>query len=209
MLSRKPPKASPGRKSLRWFRTQSFTAFADGAREIQTRDLIEAAKQVVPLSETAKTKDRRSPRMGERQGAARHVSGHGNRQAENSKGSRYLNQDGSQMLKRRLDLVGQRFGRLTVLSSHGARCRGKEKTPRSYWLCECDCGNYKSLCSADLRDGATQSCGCRKLEHASQLGRRYGGKKPRMDLIGQRYGRLTVFGFFGGPPKTRSLAMPM
>ena len=108
------------------------------------------------------------------------------------------------MQKKRLNLVGQRYGRLMVLSFAEARCRGSETRPRSYWLCLCDCGRQKVICSADLRDGATQSCGCRKLEAVSRLGRQNGGKRPATDLTGQRFGRLTVVGLsaFRGNGKT-------
>ena len=30
----------------------------------------------------------------------------------------------------------------------------------SYWLCECECGNVKSIKSSSLRRGEIQSCGC-------------------------------------------------
>ncbi len=33
-----------------------------------------------------------------------------------------------------IDLIGQKFGYLTVLSRDGSDCRGEAK-----WLCECDC----------------------------------------------------------------------
>lgn len=52
-----------------------------------------------------------------------------------------------------LDLTGQRFGRLTVLS--------KVDRPRIVqWLCKCDCGKVTKVFSQCLRDGKTKSCGC-------------------------------------------------
>jgi len=60
---------------------------------------------------------------------------------------------------RKLDLTGQRFGRLLVLSE-------EEKTERGQanWLCQCDCGNKKIIRLSSLRSGESLSCGCRKLE---------------------------------------------
>jgi hypothetical protein len=104
-------------------------------------------------------------------------------------------------MTKRIDLTGQRFGRLTVLSFSEARCRGKEKHPRAYWLCLCDCGKQKVLCAQDLRQRATKSCGCLKLQHARELGRVNGGKRPRTDIVGQQFGRLTVISFSNYPNK--------
>lgn len=55
--------------------------------------------------------------------------------------------------------VGKVFGRLTVLSfSH----RDRHKHP--HWLCQCECGNQKSVSGHSLRRGATTSCGCAHFE---------------------------------------------
>lgn len=59
-----------------------------------------------------------------------------------------------------IDLIGQRFGRLEVIGP-GER---KGKWSFKYWLCQCDCGNTKSVASTSLRSGATKSCGCLKRE---------------------------------------------
>lgn len=48
------------------------------------------------------------------------------------------------------DLVGQTFGRLTVVAY--------EK--RSRWKCLCECGNFHTAVGYDLKRGITQSCGC-------------------------------------------------
>lgn len=56
------------------------------------------------------------------------------------------------------DLTGKRFGRLVVL---GVDDNGKRKTS---FVCQCDCGNVKSIRSDALLSGATVSCGCAKKE---------------------------------------------
>ncbi len=55
----------------------------------------------------------------------------------------------------KLDLTGQRFGRLTVIEERPATTKYKIE-----WLCKCDCGNYKIVKTTNLRRGATKSCGC-------------------------------------------------
>lgn len=55
---------------------------------------------------------------------------------------------------RPLDLIGQRFGKLLVISRNGSR-HGK-----SVWRCLCDCGNYTDVTSSDLTRKNTTSCKC-------------------------------------------------
>jgi hypothetical protein len=38
-----------------------------------------------------------------------------------------------------LDLTGQRFGKLV------ARRKAPSRSGKTYWLCECDCGNWKEI----------------------------------------------------------------
>lgn len=52
-----------------------------------------------------------------------------------------------------LDLTGQKFGKLTVLSKSPSR-NGK-----TYWLCKCECGIEKEVQTSHLRSGSIQSCG--------------------------------------------------
>lgn len=52
------------------------------------------------------------------------------------------------------DFVGQRFGKLTVLSYAGKRA-GMHR-----WRCRCDCGNETIVGQTLLQTGKTKSCGC-------------------------------------------------
>ena len=56
------------------------------------------------------------------------------------------------------DLTGQRFGRLVVVGLHPTETR------KTYWVCQCDCGNVKIVRSDSLQCGAIRSCGCLKKE---------------------------------------------
>lgn len=63
-----------------------------------------------------------------------------------------------------INLLGQRFGRLLVVS------RGtKDAHGNILWNCLCDCGVNYVVSGASLRRGATQSCGCYKRERASEV----------------------------------------
>lgn len=55
-----------------------------------------------------------------------------------------------------LDLVGQKFGRLLVIS----KAPKKEGTRHVYWNCKCDCGNERAVYANHLRSGVQVSCGC-------------------------------------------------
>lgn len=58
----------------------------------------------------------------------------------------------------KLDLTGQRFGKLTVLEP------AEKIGGRTAWRCLCDCGQKTVVTTMRLRDGHRTSCGCDK-EH--------------------------------------------
>lgn len=61
----------------------------------------------------------------------------------------------------KIDLSGQRFGRLTALEPCG------RKNGHIVWLCRCDCGNFTEVESSELRRtnrNGTKSCGCLAAE---------------------------------------------
>lgn len=74
----------------------------------------------------------------------------------------------------RLDLAGMKYGKLTAMEP-AANVGG-----RTAWKCVCDCGNEVVVRTDDLRSGKKRSCGCEE--------------RPRLDLTGDRYGKLTVIG---------------
>lgn len=74
----------------------------------------------------------------------------------------------------RTNLYGQRFERLTVLDWEG---QGK-------WLCQCDCGNFVSVQTDNLKSGNTKSCGCLQKERTSEVSFK--------SLVGERFGKLLV-----------------
>lgn len=73
------------------------------------------------------------------------------------------------------DISGRKFNKLTAISRAGT-----DKNGCALWLCKCDCGNVIIVRSTDLRTGRRKSCGCLQ--------------KERYNIIGQRFGKLTVIG---------------
>ena len=64
------------------------------------------------------------------------------------------------------DIVGRKFGRLTVLSYEGIKVSGKEGHGRSCYRCICDCGKEVIVKRKYLLNGRrTSCCDCTKITH--------------------------------------------
>lgn len=91
--------------------------------------------------------------------------------------------------KNSLDLIGQRFSKLVVLSyapeDKQVYYNGHHKRT---WLCQCDCGNQCYVTTENLRRGDTPSCGCITRENRH---------KQLKDLSGQKFGHLLVLNYIG------------
>ena len=83
-----------------------------------------------------------------------------------------------------LDLINQKFNRWTVISRAPNNKRGE-----TMWYCECDCGTKKIVNGYSLRAGTSKSCGCLQKEVVIQ--------NSFEDLVGQKFGRLTVLKYYG------------
>ncbi len=81
------------------------------------------------------------------------------------------------------DVIGQKFGRWTILSL-AQRCKG---LPRSY-LCECECGEKRIVIWSSLRNNRSKSCGCYHKEVMS--GRSPWNRSHQEGLIRGEGGRL-------------------
>lgn len=82
------------------------------------------------------------------------------------------------------DLIGQKFGRLTVLY------KGEnDKTRHIRWVCQCDCGNITTVYKDALLDGRQISCGCYLKEVKHQ---RTGEKSPN-----KKYNQYDLSGEYG------------
>ncbi len=68
-------------------------------------------------------------------------------------------------MSKKLNLTGQRFGRLAVVAEGG---RGDGNRKKLLWHCICDCGNKITVMGDNLRCGHTKSCGCWSKEVSKQ-----------------------------------------
>jgi hypothetical protein len=67
------------------------------------------------------------------------------------------------MGKERVNIIGNRYGRLVVLSYSHNVGYGK------YFLCKCDCGKHVTVLKQSLTTGKQVSCGCLKAERIANL----------------------------------------
>lgn len=80
--------------------------------------------------------------------------------------------------KGRLDITGQKFGRLTAI-----RFSHINHYNEDCWFCICDCGRELIRNGRSMRRGHTTSCGCSRRRKLS---------KPRIDLTGKKFNKLLV-----------------
>lgn len=76
-----------------------------------------------------------------------------------------------------IDLTRQVFGKLTVIERAEKRPVGKRQVMKTYWLCRCDCDNYKVIVGDNLRSGASRSCGCEVVRSTIERSTKHGGDK--------------------------------
>lgn len=88
----------------------------------------------------------------------------------------------------RQEVIGNRFGRLTVIDDGGGLMEGKKKI-RSV-VCKCDCGTIKEHKLKYLQRGDIKSCGCLALEQKVVV------------IKGDTFGEWTVIGE-GSPYKNK------
>ena len=66
------------------------------------------------------------------------------------------------------NLIGQKFGRLTVIER-----LENTKDGQTRWLCQCECGNKTSVRISNLKNGHVKSCGCLNRELTSKRSKKY------------------------------------
>ena len=84
-------------------------------------------------------------------------------------------------MPKNINLIGQRFGKLTVLARDFDDPRNKTQKA-SFWKCRCGCGNIKTISYNSLARGQTLSCGCLVTQPHETMD----------DLSGRRFGRILV-----------------
>ena len=80
------------------------------------------------------------------------------------------------------NIVGQKFGHLTVLEFEGI----DTKTRQSLWLVQCDCREKTFFITSQnsLSSGNSTSCGCQRLRTRIE--------RLSKEMIGKKFGKLTV-----------------
>lgn len=66
-------------------------------------------------------------------------------------------------IARTVDISGKKYGMLTVIERDGSM------TGSAAWLCQCECGNRKTIRGTSLRCGDTKSCGCMSFIWLSEM----------------------------------------
>lgn len=80
-------------------------------------------------------------------------------------------------MAKKLDMTGQRYGRLVVVGRAENDKWGKTK-----YICQCDCGKRTVVAWRSLRDGDTKSCGCMR-ENQRRAVTKHGMHKTRLYRI--------------------------
>ena len=83
-----------------------------------------------------------------------------------------------------IDLIGQRFDRLTVIRREGISNDGQ-----AAWLCKCDCGAEVVVAGNSLRRNHTKSCGCYAREKTGNINRKHGMSHSRIYNIWSKMNR--------------------
>lgn len=73
------------------------------------------------------------------------------------------------------NLIGQKFGMLTVLEELQERKHGGR-----VYKCKCDCGNISIVNKYNLTSGHTKSCGCLRKENTSKMFKTHGKRNTRL-----------------------------
>jgi len=74
-----------------------------------------------------------------------------------------------QIMSKREDIAGKKFGRLTALRFIRINLSGN-----SFWEFECECGNIVTKLASNVKNGNTSSCGCLQKEVTSAVHRTHG-----------------------------------
>lgn len=70
------------------------------------------------------------------------------------------------------NLIGRRFGKLTVIDKTDNYIPPSQKYQLSQWKCICDCGKETIVIGSNLKRGNTTSCGCEAIKTRSLNGKK-------------------------------------
>lgn len=70
---------------------------------------------------------------------------------------------------KRKEMIGQKFGKLTVLSEAAPGYRGNG-SPLRRFVCRCECGSEREYTGQNLNSGQSTACGCTRPKHGHRRG---------------------------------------
>jgi hypothetical protein len=73
---------------------------------------------------------------------------------------------------KKIDMIGNKFGRLIVLSESPTH-----QAKKVMWNCKCECGTLTTVDGTALRSGNTRSCGCHRSDMAALKARTHGASR--------------------------------
>lgn len=86
---------------------------------------------------------------------------------------------------------GEKYNQITLLYPCGVNTDG-----RVMYVCKCDCERYFLASDKSIMHGNAKSCGCKHQKVVSLRNGEIWGCSPK-DMIGKKFGLLTVIGFLG------------
>lgn len=107
----------------------------------------------------------------------------------------------SRMIYKDEDLIGKKFGKLTILSIFKKEV-GKNKKVR-YAHCKCDCGKEKDINLFNITHNKTKSCGCYAREITSKVRTKYADS----DVLNHKFGKLTVLNLYNKIVNNKNMRM--
>lgn len=93
-------------------------------------------------------------------------------------------------MSKQTDLLGRKFGELTVISPRSERLRDEIA-----YVCKCTCGEETLATRGQLLSGRKKSCGCLRKKSPTNV----------IDLTGMKFGKLTVIERAGKTEKDNAL----
>jgi hypothetical protein len=88
--------------------------------------------------------------------------------------------------RKRLDITGQRFGRLVATRYVDTSNQG-----HAVWLMTCDCGGFRTSSIQSIQRGDVVSCGCARKATAKERAMKYGMPRiavpPTEEFISERH----------------------
>ena len=77
-----------------------------------------------------------------------------------------------------INMEGQKYNRLTVIKRYY-----KTDDKKTFWLCECECGNEVIAEGYQIRKGYSKSCGCYTKERVGNLNKSHGKRNTHLYSI--------------------------